>query len=74
MNYNKIYNQIVERAKSRKLNGYMETHHIIPKCRRLLIRLEIPFIDYQNRRLYKFDDIINSVELMDILDIEKLGL
>jgi hypothetical protein len=32
MNYNKIYNQIVERAQSRILEGYGENHHILPKC------------------------------------------
>jgi hypothetical protein len=37
MNYQKIYNEIIERAKSRGLNkrlldGYFEKHHIIPKC------------------------------------------
>jgi hypothetical protein len=32
MNYDKIYNQIIERAKNRKLEGYKEKHHIIPKC------------------------------------------
>ncbi len=32
MNYQKIYNQIIERAKNRKLEGYVEKHHIIPKC------------------------------------------
>lgn len=32
MNYEKIYNQIVARAKTRKLEGYKERHHIIPKC------------------------------------------
>lgn len=32
MNYKKIYNQIIERAKNRNLEGYFETHHIIPKC------------------------------------------
>lgn len=32
MNYNKVYNQIIERAKSRILQGYTETHHIIPRC------------------------------------------
>lgn len=32
MNYQKIYNQIIERAKVRKLEGYKERHHIIPKC------------------------------------------
>jgi hypothetical protein len=37
MNYQRIYNDIIERAKSRGLNkkllnGYFENHHIIPKC------------------------------------------
>lgn len=32
MNYEKIYNQIIERAKNRVLEGYSEKHHIIPKC------------------------------------------
>ena len=32
MDYQKIYNQITERAKIRKLEGYKEKHHIIPKC------------------------------------------
>jgi len=32
MNYQKIYDQIIERAKNRKLEGYKEKHHIIPKC------------------------------------------
>lgn len=34
MDYNRIYNQIMEKAKDRKLikGGYYETHHIIPKC------------------------------------------
>ena len=32
MNYQKIYDQIIERAKNRKLEGYKERHHIVPKC------------------------------------------
>jgi hypothetical protein len=32
MNYQKVYNQIIERAKTRQLKGYTEKHHIIPKC------------------------------------------
>ena len=32
MNYEKIYNQIIEKAKNRVLIGYKETHHIIPRC------------------------------------------
>jgi hypothetical protein len=31
MNYQKIYNQIIERAKNRILEGYSERHHILPK-------------------------------------------
>jgi hypothetical protein len=29
--YTRIYNNIIERAKSRIISGYAETHHIIPK-------------------------------------------
>jgi hypothetical protein len=32
MNYKKIYDKIVERAKNREIVGYFEKHHIIPKC------------------------------------------
>lgn len=32
MNYEKIYNQIICRARNRILEGYIEKHHIIPKC------------------------------------------
>jgi hypothetical protein len=32
MNYEKIYNNIIERSKDRILEGYVEKHHIIPKC------------------------------------------
>lgn len=32
MNYQRIYNQIIERAQTRQLEGYKETHHIMPKC------------------------------------------
>lgn len=32
MDYQRIYNQIIERAKTRQLEGYKEKHHIIPKC------------------------------------------
>lgn len=32
MNYAKIYNSLIERAKSRELNCYYEVHHIVPKC------------------------------------------
>ena len=32
MNYSRIYNQIINRAKNRILSGYKERHHIIPKC------------------------------------------
>ena len=32
MNYRKIYDTIIERAKTRTLEGYSENHHIIPRC------------------------------------------
>lgn len=32
MNYLKIYNQIIEHAKSVSRTGYLEKHHIVPKC------------------------------------------
>lgn len=32
MNYQKIYNNLCSRAKTRILNQYCETHHILPKC------------------------------------------
>jgi hypothetical protein len=32
MNYQRIYNNIIELSKSRKLTEYKEKHHIIPKC------------------------------------------
>lgn len=32
MNYVKIYDRLVEKAKLRTLTGYVEKHHIIPKC------------------------------------------
>ena len=33
MNYNKIYNDLIEKARNRvSIDGYYEVHHIIPKC------------------------------------------
>ena len=32
MNYHNHYYTLIERAKSRILEGYVEKHHIIPKC------------------------------------------
>lgn len=32
MDYTRIYNQIIERAQTRELDGYVEKHHIVPKC------------------------------------------
>ncbi len=32
MNYEKIYERIVDRAKVRRLEGYYEVHHVIPRC------------------------------------------
>ena len=32
MDYQRIYNQLIERAQNKTLEGYTEKHHIIPKC------------------------------------------
>lgn len=32
MNYEKIYESLIERARHRRLDGYKERHHIVPKC------------------------------------------
>ena len=32
MNYKLHYEKLINRAKDRKINGYTETHHIIPRC------------------------------------------
>jgi hypothetical protein len=32
MNYTSIYNSLIESAKTRTLNEYTESHHIVPKC------------------------------------------
>ena len=32
MDYQRIYSQIIERAKIRQIQGYKEKHHVIPKC------------------------------------------
>ena len=32
MNYKKIYDSLINRAKNRTLNCYKETHHVIPRC------------------------------------------
>ncbi len=32
MNYQRIYNNLITRAKARTLTGYKEIHHIIPRC------------------------------------------
>jgi hypothetical protein len=32
MNYTTIYNNLIQRAASRLLDGYKERHHIIPRC------------------------------------------
>lgn len=32
MNYSKIYDSLINRSKTRELTGYIEHHHIIPKC------------------------------------------
>lgn len=32
MNYKKIYDSLIERARTRQISGYTELHHIIPRC------------------------------------------
>ena len=32
MDYKKIHDNLIEKGKNRKLDGYVEKHHIIPKC------------------------------------------
>lgn len=32
MNYQKIYNNLIDRAKKRDIEGYFENHHIVPRC------------------------------------------
>lgn len=32
MNYTKLYNSIIENAKTRQITGYIEKHHIVPRC------------------------------------------
>lgn len=32
MNYKEVYDSLIRRAKTRKLKGYGEKHHIVPKC------------------------------------------
>lgn len=32
MDYKKIYDQLINRAKNRSLEGYSESHHIVPLC------------------------------------------
>ena len=32
MDYQRIYNSLIERANDRILEGYFENHHIVPKC------------------------------------------
>jgi len=32
MNYTKIYNTLIERARNRGIDGYFEKHHIVPRC------------------------------------------
>lgn len=32
MNYKRIYESLIQKAKARIIDGYTETHHIIPRC------------------------------------------
>jgi len=41
---------------------------------RLLGRLDVEFIEYQNKNLYLFDELLSYVEIIELLDTDKLGL
>jgi len=32
MNYQRIHDAIIDRARNRTLTGYTERHHVIPRC------------------------------------------
>jgi hypothetical protein len=32
MNYQRIYDSLINRAKERELEGYVERHHVVPRC------------------------------------------
>lgn len=32
MNYEKVYTQLINKSKNRQLGGYVESHHIVPRC------------------------------------------
>jgi hypothetical protein len=32
MNYRKIYDNLIDRARNRRIEGYVEIHHVIPRC------------------------------------------
>lgn len=32
MNYQRIYDSLIDRAKHRKIDGYTESHHVVPRC------------------------------------------
>jgi hypothetical protein len=32
MDYHRIYSQLIERARNRQIDGYLERHHVVPKC------------------------------------------
>lgn len=32
MDYQKIYNNLISRARSRDITGYVEKHHVVPRC------------------------------------------
>ena len=32
MNYKKHYDKLVDRSRNRMLDGYVEKHHIVPRC------------------------------------------
>jgi hypothetical protein len=39
---------------------------------RMLEKIDVSYIEYFNRKLYKLSEITSSVELMEILDVDRL--
>lgn len=61
MQYNKIYQQICDRAKNRKLEGYHERHHIIPVC--FCKNPQCPGYHTRRKHTCGLDDVSNLVDL-----------
>ncbi len=41
---------------------------------RLVTRDNIAFVDYLNKRLYRFKDIMNCVDIVELMDVDKLAI